>query len=55
MTLHADPERRRAMVERSDELCKEYGWAAQGEIYLSAYAELLDDALAPEAAPAVGC
>jgi glycosyltransferase involved in cell wall biosynthesis len=42
VALHADPERRRSLVEHAGKLYADYGWDAQKQIYLGVYAELLD-------------
>jgi glycosyltransferase involved in cell wall biosynthesis len=41
VALHRDPQRRRALAARAAELIEDYGWAAQKETYLAAYADLL--------------
>ena len=41
IALHDDAGRRRSMVARSTELCRTHAWAAQKEIYLAGYRELL--------------
>ncbi|MGY1703935.1 glycosyltransferase family 4 protein [Geodermatophilus sp. SYSU D00697] len=38
--LHGDPDRRQSLVATARERCREFGWSAQKEIYLSAYASL---------------
>ncbi|MGY1688846.1 glycosyltransferase family 4 protein [Geodermatophilus sp. SYSU D01105] len=52
--LHRDPDRRRSLVATARERCREFGWSAQKEIYLSAYASLglsRDRETEPPAAP----
>ncbi|SFL88487.1 Glycosyltransferase involved in cell wall bisynthesis [Geodermatophilus ruber] len=39
--LHENPDRRRALVAAARERCRAFGWTAQKEIYLAAYAALL--------------
>jgi glycosyltransferase involved in cell wall biosynthesis len=41
VALSRDPVRRRALVAAARERCRTFGWTAQREIYLSAYARLL--------------
>jgi glycosyltransferase involved in cell wall biosynthesis len=41
VALYEHPERRRSLVTRARQLCRSYGWEAQKEIYLAAYAGLL--------------
>jgi glycosyltransferase involved in cell wall biosynthesis len=41
VALYEDPERRRALVATARERYRTYGWSAQKQIYLSAYAGLL--------------
>jgi glycosyltransferase involved in cell wall biosynthesis len=42
VALYQDPARRSSLVARSRELCRSYGWAAQKDVYLSAYTDLVD-------------
>lgn len=51
VALYEDPERRRSLVATARERCRSYGWSAQKEIYLSAYASLLGEGVDPGRQP----
>lgn len=53
-SLYTDPERRRSLVATADRLCRTYGWDAQKQIYLSAYASLLGNVDQAEGAGNLG-
>jgi glycosyltransferase involved in cell wall biosynthesis len=54
VTLYTDPERRRLLVATAARLCRTYGWDAQKQIYLSAYASLLGNVDQAEGAGNLG-
>jgi hypothetical protein len=54
VSLYTDPERRRSLVAAADRLCLTYGWEAQKQIYLSAYAALLGEVAQSQGGGSVG-